>query len=324
MINSDTLRAARDRGVTYLLQRLDGDGAFPEGAPCIADYYKAVTAFQVTGHSAEAMLLCRWIRQNGFTPDGNFGPRQAVEAGDTYAYFNAWTVIGAHRLGQFDLSVPGMTFLLSFHDEISGGFYSSTTDRDADTPQDLMATCMCGLAALYMGKTGVAQDVGRWLQVLREAQPEFPERLYTGYTRSDGLITSFTPEEANRFVVVRDADYDQNIFNPGIACAFLCRLYQATGDVTWLDLARDYFTVAEGASDFLYHIVRIGKVGWAGALLYTITGESKYRETVIRIAGNLIELQSDGGYWCGVGQSTPSNDSTAERVVWLDEMMQVL
>ena len=75
----------------------------------------------------------------------------------------------------------------------------------------------------------------------------------------------------------RDADRDQNSFNPGIAAAFLCRLYQSTRDESQLELARQYLSVAAGASDFLFGIVRAGKVGWAASLLYRQTGAPRLR-----------------------------------------------
>lgn len=49
----------------------------------------------------------------------------------------------------------------------------------------------------------------------------------------------------------------------------------------------------------------------------------KYRAMALRIGDNLIRLQCRQGYWSGVGQQTPNFDSTAERVVWMDEIAQV-
>lgn len=214
--------------------------------------------------------------------------------------------------------------LLNFRDDESGGFYASAQARQADTEQDLMVTCMNGLAALYTGHIEVALGVGRWLKTVMEAQPDFPARLYTTYSRAHGLHTNPSAETTNRYVVHSAAEEDQHFFNPGIAGGFLCRLHQATGDDQWLDLAQEYMQFAEVASDYLFHIVRAGKVGWAAALLATLTGKDKYREMAIRIGNNLIDLQADEGYWCGVGSTEPSNDSTAERVVWMDEIYQAV
>ena len=81
---------------------------------------------------------------------------------------------------------------------------------------------------------------------------------------------------------------------------------------------------ADGASDFLFGLLRAGKVAWAASVLYTLTGERKYRDMAVRIGDNIIAAQADEGYWCSVDETTPSNDTTAEMVVWLDEVHQAV
>ena len=315
-------REARDRGGDYLLAQLGADGAFPASGPDISQNYKIFTALQVCGHADAANRMCDWIRRHGMTPDGDFQPRPQSTPEHVHAYQNAWVVCGAHRLGQFDLSLKGMEFLLGFWDADSGGFYASTTGRDGDTHQEIMGTCMCGVAALYTARIDVGRAVGSWLRVVMDAQPDFPQRLYTVYTRNGGLCTQPPSQGGHRYVVHSDAQHDEDFFNPGIAGGFLCRLYQATGELEWLELAQQYMRFSEIASDFLFHIVRAGKVGWAASLLHTLTRKPKYRDMAIRIGNNLLNLQSDEGFWSGVGETTPNNDSTAERVVWMDEICQ--
>jgi len=170
----------------------------------------------------------------------------------------------------------------------------------------------------------VAAGVGRWMQTLMDAQPNYPEELYSVYSRAQGLHTVPDPEDEVRYVMHRDAQRDQFFFHPGIAGGFLARLHQATGDARWLDLAREYMRFADGASDFPFGLLRAGKVAWAASVLYTLTGERKYRDMAVRIGDNIIAAQADEGYWCSVGETTPSNDTTAEMVVWLDEVHQAV
>ena len=316
-------KQARDRGCAFLLRHQGIRGEFPRSRPALDDYYKALTAFQVCGHNDAANRLCQWIRTRGMTPEGDFGPKKEGASGYSCAYYNAWVILGAQRLGQFDLATRGIHFLSGFQDEDTGGFFSDPTERSRDTRQDLMVASLCGLACLAMGRTGQACGAAGWLKNLMEAQPEFPHKLYTVFSRQDGLHTEFDPGEAIRHVVVADSRTDQAFFNPGIAAGFLCRLFQATLEKRWLDLAIEYMRFAEGASDELFRLIRAGKVGWAASLLFRITGEGKYRAMALRIGDNLIRLQSRQGYWSGVGQQTPNFDSTAERVVWMDEIAQV-
>lgn len=319
---ADRFRTARDRGCEYLLKQLRPDGAFGPEARGLTDYYKVPTAFQVCGESRAAHRLCQWIRRHGMTPEGDFGPRPEEGHGYYYAYYNTWVVLGADRLGQYDLAQQGMDFLMGFHDPLSGGFYSSPTERTPETLQDMWVVSGCGQAALCAGRLEVAQGVGRWMKEVMRQQPNYPKQLYSVFSRATGLHTVPDPADDIRYVCAQDATRDQYFFHPGIAGGFLCRLYQATGETEWLDLARDYMRFAEGAGDYLFHLLRAGKVGWAASLLYTLTGESKYRAMAVRVGDNLIKAQTQDGSW-GPGEKV-QNDFTAEMVIWLDEIDQAV
>ena len=323
MDNTFRFKEARDRGCIFLLRHQGIMGEFPEDQPVLDNYYKTLTAFQACGHNVAAHRLCQWIRTKGMTTEGDFGPKQEAAAGYALAYFNAWVILGAHRLGQFDISFRGIDFILRFQDNQTGGFYSHPTQQNPETKQDLMVVSMCGLACLSTGNTQAALRAGDWLKTIMAAQPDFPNRLYTAYTRAQGLHIDHNPQEAFRFVVVADSKEDQAFFNPGIAAGFLCRLFQATKDKEWLQLAIEYMRFAEVASDELFLLIRAGKVGWAASLLFTVTGDEKYRAMAIRIGHNLVDLQSKQGYWSAVGKQIPNYDSTAERVIWMDEITQV-
>jgi len=317
----DWFRKARDKGGDYLLAKQHPDGGV--GAE-LTEYCKTLSALQVCGYNHAANRLCQWIRTHHMTPDGDFGPRSENTADHSYTYANSWVIIGAHRLGQLDISQKGMDFLMDFWDPQSGGFYCSPTRRDADTEQHLIYIGFCGLAALSTGRIEVARAVGRWMRTVLEAQPNFPQKLYTVYSPARGLHTSPDPEEDIRYVVSRDAARDQFFFQPGVAAAFLARLFQATGEMQWLDLAKAYLHFAEGANDYLFRLLRAGKVGWAASILYTLTGEKKYQQMAVRVGHNLIAAQSRKGYWTALGGKKPSGNLTAEMVIWLDEIHQAV
>ena len=44
----------------------------------------------------------------------------------------------------------------------------------------------------------------------------------------------------------------------------------------------------------------------------------------VRVGDTLIALQSEDGYWSGVGEitETPDENMSAEMVIWLDEIYQ--
>ena len=163
------------------------------------------------------------------------------------------------------------------------------------------------------------------MQRMMEEQPNYPEELYTVMTPAEGLVTGVDPADPIRYLLVNAAEGDQYFFHPGIAGGFLARLYQATGEGRWLALAREYMRFAETATDNLYRLLRSGKVMWAAAVLWTLTRESLYRDMALKAAGHIVEQQHPDGWWAMTGTGgTPSNDATAEMVVWLDEAYQAL
>ncbi len=321
--SANALRKARDRGCAYLLRQTRPDGGLGPPQRGLADYYKAIAALEACGETAAANRLCQWIRKNGLTSEGDFGPRPAETHGYYYAYYNSWVILGAHRLGQYDLSQRGMDFIMKFYDAASGGFYSSSSERSQNTKQDIWVASGCARAALVTGRLDVACGVGRWLRNVMELQPDYPKRLFAVFSPAGGLQTTPDPAEEIRYVCAQDATRDQYVFNPGIAAGFLCGLHQATGERGWLQLAKEYMRFASGMSDFLWKLLRAGKVGWAASLLYTLSGDEQYARMARRVGDALICSQSDDGSWQQFGIDA-ANDITAEMVLWLDEIQQAI
>lgn len=312
----------RDRGFAYLLRQQREDGGFGSPERGLTDYYKAPLAYLVCGGSDSCNRLCHWIRVNGILQDGDFGPRPEEAHDYFYIYYNTWVIIGAHRQGHFDLSRRGMQFLLPFWDPESGGFYSSATERTAETRQDLWVVSGGGQAALWTGHLETARGVGKWMKRLLDLQPNYPDQLYSVFSRSGGLHTTVDPADEQRYLLNRTAQRDEYFFHPGIAAGFLANLYKATGEKKWLHLACHYMVLAEGASEFLLGTLRAGKVAWAASLLFRLTGRKKYGELAVRVGEKLLASQSPEGFW--QMHSIDRNDATAEIVVWLDEIYQNL
>ena len=319
----DEYRIARDKGGGYLQNSLRDDGGFGDPNKGAIEYYKVPTALLVCGKTEAASRLLGWIRRDGTTLEGDFVPRPDDHQNSYfYAYHNIWIIMAAQRMGQFDLSRNGMGFILDFWDPASGGFYSSPSERTEHTLQDLWVVSGCGIAALYTGMLEVAEGVGYWMKRLMSLQPEYPQKLYTVYSRSHGLYTPENPVDEFRYVLDSNSNRDQSFYHPGIAGGFLARLYQATGNSEWLTLSKEYMRLPELATDHLWSLLRAGKVGWCASILYTLTGDECYKDMAIRVGNNLIATQTEEGYWTIDGSDTPSNDTTAEMVVWLDEIYQ--
>ena len=113
---------------------------------------------------------------------------------------------------------------------------------------------------------------------------------------------------------------------PGSLADFSHASTRARGEEEWLELSKEYMRFADGANDYLFRILRAGKTGWGAAVLYTITGEQKYRDMTVRIGDNVIALQSEDGSWSGALEKTdtPDLNLSAEMVIWLDEIYQAV
>tara|TARA_B100001079_G_C16380107_1_gene501639 strand:- start:151 stop:1116 length:966 start_codon:yes stop_codon:yes gene_type:complete len=314
-------KIARDLGASWLESQIQNNGIIGDSIAGVTAYYKVPAALQVCGKTQQANRMIDWIRDFGLETNGDFGPRPKDELKNYwYTYYNSWVVVGSQRLGQFDVAQKGMNFIKRFWDKESGGFFSDVEKKDKNTYQDLWVVAGNGIAAIYTGELEIAKSVGNWMQKLMDLQPEYPEKLYSVFNKSEGLITEFKDDDI-RFVMSANAERDQFFFHPGIAAGFLSRLYLHTNEKKWLELAKLYMLIAEKSSDYLWHTLRAGKVAWGNALLYRITKEKKYYDMAIRAGKNIISQQTKLGYW-GMEEMS-SIDATAELVYWLDEVYQV-
>src|SRR5688500_536328 len=105
-------RAARDRGVRWLLGHMNADGSIGDPSTGFS-YYRAPWTFTAVGETEAAAAVCGWIRRNLVTADGRIdGPYRVFDEWATYR--DATLVVGAQAAGQYDLSLalwPGILAL---------------------------------------------------------------------------------------------------------------------------------------------------------------------------------------------------------------------
>ena len=317
------LCTARDRGIDYLLAQQRADGAIgkPEKAG-LSPYYKALWALASGGRTEEGNRLASWVAANVLTEDGDFaGPMRGTLMDYSYAYPNAWMIVGAHKLGRFDISRRGMEFLLLLQHAETGGFRIQRDNEEA--PQDVLNSAQAGNACLFTGHLAEAKNVGLFLRTVWEAQPDPEHELFFVYKPGKGLRTDF-PEERQKMHSIRVDTERQMYFNMGIAAAFLARLNMATGDPEWAELGKKYLSVSFNVLDEMYETAQVGKVGWGAALVYAATGDEKIRGLAERVGEAMLAQQVEGGAWDNTGgfvNETIRQEVTCEFIVLLDEMI---
>lgn len=321
----DAYQAAKARGVRWLLEQLHPDGSI---GPVEAgfNYYRLPWTFTVAGETQHAVRLCEWVRRHQFADNGDFtgvSPR-GLEA---YAYENAVFIFGAQMARQFDLSYRGYRRLLCHFDPKSGGFRHVPEGSGIPADENIPTVAQAGKTALMMGDLATAEQAGAWFQRLWDAQPGLPDRLYYVWSAdTQALVTTFPAERATSYVV-ESQGLRQRFTCGGIAAAFLVRLYQATGAVEHLDLARAYQAFAMNSTERQFEVPQVCKTGWGSALLFGVTGEERYRDWTVRVGDYYVATQHPDGHW----ENKPPYDDfanhitvTAEFVMHLDTLIGAL
>jgi hypothetical protein len=320
-------------GARWLLAQQKADGSFSSIEEGVDAYYKIPYALSVTGHPRQAHQLLDWtLREGALTPDGDLRGK-TVKAQDRwhsqcYSYSNSWMVIGAQRLGRFDYARPAMAFIRGLLSAANGGVFSEPAFAVAGSGrQDIVVSSQAGSACLYMGLWDEATRIGDWFIEMLRLQPD-PERiLYTCCDPQTGLITEYPAEEAILYAV-DTAKPLQWYFYPGIAMGFLTKLYLATGRQAYLDASASYFTFFTRCHADAYNYGPSVKVGWGSSIMYSITGDEKYRQAASAIGDAILGAQRDDGHWDpSVGNPITRYilmDATAECTAWMAEIAQHL
>jgi hypothetical protein len=305
-------RAAGLKAVEFQLTHQQPDGAFTwEGFPRDA-YHKQPYSWSVAGYLAAAHKLLNWVKANTLLPDGQLRDYN----GDVYKL--SWFFQGAHRMGRFDISHPAMGFLLSTQTPC-GGFPHFPKDKLLR----VLPSAWMGVSALYFGRLEIARKVGEWcVHVLDQQRDE--SRFYYCTTREGNLATS---EVDPRAAFVDLTKPRQCYWEIGLPWLLMGRLYQATAEAKYLELAKRFFDLHLRCQKDAFCHTGSGKSSLAAAVHYLNTGDPRARDAVYTFCDYLVETQHPEGGWRP--PSAPDQllyyiDAAAEFNVWLQENVAIL
>jgi len=301
----DRLRAAREKAVRWLRDRVGDDGR-PEGADVANAWWRAPWALCVAGATDVAAAIMGWAEREALTDDGDLrgGPYGGDDPGSP-VYHLSPLAIASWLLARYDTARTINGRLAYFQDPETGGAYERR-DFQADPLQDMLKTGQLGISALVTGQREMTEGVYRWLARTYEAQPELPARLYPA-RRGDQLVTDVTGQE--RFMRVVEFDSPRQLyFYPGIAGAFLAGYVQQTGDDSALKLGKDYLALSEGGTDAQFNdraSVQICKFGWGAAAMHTADPDGGHLPWVVRMGEWFVRRQRPDGAWAPSSFMTP-------------------
>ena len=315
-------------GSRWLAEHQNLDGSWIGlSDPKVDAFYKGSWALTMTGQLAAAHRSLNYARQHFLTADGDFLPRgHPWHSSVHYLYANAYFIIGSMAAGRYETAMPAVRFLLSQQDPDHGGFYSRRTEAGKKELSDTMSAGAAGVACLAAGRIDAARRVADHLAHIVDLQPAPDERFFTTIEADGALGTEMQSDDEAHWRIIETKTENQCWYAVGLPFAFLVRMTEATGAARYRDLAQWYF-------DFQLRCVdpwdggSSGKAGWGCAMLYRITGETRYRDIAFHVANNIVSRQNADGSWVssaqgyGAGeQAALTNadlDVTAEFTLWL-------
>ena len=296
------LVAARRRGSDWLLARMRPDGALGDPAAGF-EYYRAPWTFGLVGEVNAAHAVCGFVRRNLLTSDGRLdGPLRVAQT--DWAYRDATFILGAHQIGEYDLSYGLFDELLRWQDPASGAFANDRLpDGSMSDDMDIPYACGPGFTALALGRLEVARRVAGFLRMIWDAQTldaagGLPSRFYCMWSRSrQRTIVPSDPDFREDMVVDNAADRMQRWTIGGISAGLLCRLYLADPDPAYIELARRYQAFSMAATDAQFGYPSVCKTSWGSSLLFQVTDEASYRDWTLRLGDWYVATQEEEGYW---------------------------
>jgi hypothetical protein len=315
---------AAARGVTWLEETLDIEGSLPGSLHDLGSYYKWPLALATLGRMPQAKALFETVVDNFLTSDGDFRSSVEKSADPLYGqisdtYTNTWPIIAARILGRDDVALPALDCLRERHVPHTGGYLTGMPGQYADERQDIVTIAGCGNALLAWDAVEEAAGAGDCLLriIAQQGPAELPFYLYIDgkgeLQRQDlgipEVLTRIDPSQPGQVYVYW-----------GMAAVFLARLFAVTNQQRFLDGARAYFARHEACGDVVFDGLGCCKTGWAAATLYRLTGESVFRDVVLRVAAELVAAQCDDGSWSRPQLSPQLNcDCTGEIVYHLSQ-----
>lgn len=321
---------AADLGAQWCLARQNADGSIQMEQDCFDGIYKFPATFATLGYYVEAAKLLNYLENHTLTDVGDLTFSSGKFAFEWhkrfYTYANSWVIIGAQRSGFFRLAERCMQYMVRYQNTKTGAFQSTAIESDKSGVCDTTITSQGGICCLYTGRHEQAKNAAAALCRIAELQESGAALFYFCMDREGQLVK--TPVEGSNplWTWIDSRVEGQCYWYLGIAAAFLCHMYELTGEARYLKCSRAYLDFLMRSKGSLTSLAS-GKFGYASALMYRTTGESRYRETALAHADWLVSAQKSDGRWMN---DTPDYawyfiyDCTAEMAFWLAEITKLL
>lgn len=323
--------AAR-RGVSWLISKQNAEGQFGSEDDVNA-YYKDAYPLRIAGEPAAAAKCMNYSVKHFMTEEGDFMNSRTQRSAGSYTryycqiYPNFWFLRGACALNRFDLAQRIFGFLKTCQDETTGGAYYEV-DRKSGLLDSNSTACIC-LGGQMCGDLNVAAKAGDAMLAWAHMQKD-PNRYYLRWQPKGALQTGFD-EDKSLYYVVDAEKTGQYYWQVGLPLVALAKLYTVTKDANYLKGAVKIYDFLMSCQPDVVASSPVGKLGWGSAILFNITGDSRYKETNRKITEYIMSKQNPDGYWLAPTYKTVNDqplrittDLTGEFSAWLLDFLTEL
>ncbi len=213
----------------------------------------------------------------------------------------------------------------------TGGLPATAKPDSDDQVVDWGPTALGAIALTSLGRLESATRAGTALITMLDAQPEPDGAMYWRTDWAGRTLTSFDPADAPTHVTRFGAE-DQIYWYFGAGLAAFATLHLAGGEARWLDAADRLCRLVDRCRPAALHALTSAKIGWGASLLWSITGDLRYRDIALEVGDDVVAQQTPDGVWlrtpqyASVGdQPVPTSlDTSIERACWLYEIARNL
>jgi hypothetical protein len=312
-----SLRLSAQMGAEWLSQQQKSEnGEFKDCGPELTAYYKAPLMFSTCGRieSGNRCLgfIKRYLNNSGELNSGrektNFDRLQRNLAN----YMDAWVAIGAWRLNDYAFSEQ-ITAVLKKHQNVTSGGVATGPKKWAGLLRyDLATAASCGRAFLITGCRREAIAAGNFLVEALNHQEDVTSGLSLCFNERWKILE--TPSTSERTYYRLDlSKRGEKVWFPAFSCAFLCELFQVTGDIRYLKSAESYFSYITRTIEYSDGLLANGKSGWSAGLLALLTSDEKYLCALRNIAPNVIARQKENGEFGPSPRSLSVQNNLSEK-----------
>ena len=313
----ETATTAADRGVAWLEERVDADGAVG-GSDAPGLYFKVPAALALNGRRGVAARVLDRIARHLLAADGTLKLAGEIERErPVNTYDRGWLAWGAALCERYDLQQALADDLTAYQDRRTGGFWDSAAARSAQSGlQGAMTAGMAGLALLAAGRIEPARLAARFLDDLWDGQAspddgfDSNRQVPADWDGRDGSAPPFYRERTSRhYVDLHGTAQRPARFGPAIA--LLVRLHRLAGDRDHLACARRYADLFL-RRDALYLCVECHKYLWALCELLQLIPDEEYGAAAGNCARYLVASQQQDGSWLPEASATGGEPSLEE------------